>query len=100
MQNFIIMKNKRFLTVLAIVAAILLIPFIGMQLSDEVNWSTFDFAIMGGLLLTVSLLIDLVVRKFKTTNHRYLLIACIVVVFFLTWAELAVGIFGTPLAGN
>lgn len=94
------MKNNRFLTILAIVASILLIPFIGMQLSDEVNWSAFDFAVMGGLLLTVGLLIDLVVRKFKTANHRYFLIACIVLVFFLAWAELAVGIFGTPLAGN
>ena len=80
--------------------SLLLIPLIAMQFTNEVKWSGFDFLIMGVLLLIAGTAIEWVRRKFKNNSKKWLLIAAVVVVFLLIWAELAVGIFGTPFAGN
>lgn len=82
------------------VLSLLLIPLIAMQFTNEVKWSGFDFLIMGVLLLIAGTAIELVRRKFKNNSKKWLIIAAVVVVFLLIWAELAVGIFGTPFAGN
>lgn len=94
------MKNKRVILILSAVPVLLLIPFIAMQFTAEVNWSAFDFVVAGLLLSTAGLSLELVLRKAKTTKARLMLGAVILAVFFLIWAELAVGIFGTPLAGS
>lgn len=93
-------QNKRFFAILLIVGLILLIPFIAMQFTAEVNWSLFDFIIMGSLLLSVGILSDFVLRKVKNTQYRIGILALVLIVFFLIWAELAVGIFGSPFAGS
>lgn len=93
-------KNRRLTLILLAVPALLLIPFIGMQLSNEIDWSPLDFGVMGTLLLVVGLFVELVLRKIKGKESRIALLAIIAVAFFLIWAELAVGIFGTPFAGS
>ena len=93
-------KNKRLITILLIVPLLLLIPLIGMQFSSEVNWSLLDFIVMGVLLLGAGLTFEVVLRKVPKKNNRIALIAVILIVFLLIWAELAVGIFGTPFAGS
>lgn len=94
------MKNQRFNIIISIVAFLLLIPFLAMQFTDEVNWSLFDFAVMGILLLSTGILLDLVLRKVKTIKNRLLVGFVVLLAFFLIWAELAVGIFGSPFAGS
>ncbi len=94
------MKNKRLIIILAAMSVILLIPFIAMQFTDEVVWSISDFAIMGVLLYGTGLLCELVLRKVKTLQNRILICGAVVIAFLLIWAELAVGIFGTPFAGS
>ena len=83
-----------------IVGLLLLIPLIAMQLTNEVNWSFFDFIIMGGMLTITGLLIGRILKQFKPSKNRILLIAIIIVIFLLIWAELGVGIFGTRFAGD
>lgn len=92
--------SKRLLVIFGSIILLLLIPLIAMQFSDEVNWTASDFLIMGGLLLGLGLLIDLILRKVKTKNARIYLVIGILVLFLLVWAELAVGIFGTPFSGS
>ena len=94
------MKNKRFKIILLTVAFLLLIPVIAMQFTDEVNWDLFDFIVAGVLLLGTGLILDLILRKIKDVKHRIVIAAALLALLFLVWAELAVGIFGTPLAGN
>ena len=79
---------------------LLLIPLIGMTITDEINWSAFDFIIMGSLLIALSIGINLVSTRVKNLKNRFLYIGILVLIFMLIWAELAVGIFGTPLAGS
>ena len=92
--------NKRLTGILITVALILLVPLIAMQFTNEVKWGPADFVVMGVLLLGTGLTCELVLRKVKKIQHRVLLIAAILIVLFLVWAELAVGIFGTPFAGS
>lgn len=78
----------------------LFIPLIGNFVSAEVNWSWFDFIVMGGLLFGLGLGISFVLKKFGQSTNRLAYLSAVVVVFLLIWAELAVGIFGSPLAGS
>ena len=80
--------------------ALLLIPLIAMHYSDEVHWTLIDFAIMGVLLLVAGMWTQRVVKRVKSFPRRTTYIILVILLFLLVWAELAVGIFGSPLAGN
>lgn len=80
--------------------SLLLIPLIGMQFSNEVNWSLSDFLIMGVLLLLAGTGIEIARRKVQNVRKKWILIGVVVLVFLLIWVELAVGLFGTPFAGS
>ena len=94
------MKNKRLGIILGTAAALLSIPFIAMQFTEEVNWSGSDFIIAGVLLFGTGLAIEMVLRKVKRIDQRLMICGAILLALFLIWAELAVGIFGTPFAGS
>ena len=79
---------------------ILSFPLIAMQLTNEVNWTISDFLVMGILLFSTVFTIDFVLKKVKTLKSRLILIFAIVILLVLVWAELAVGIVGSPLAGS
>ena len=93
-------QRKRLLIIAGIVGLLLMIPLVAMQFTSDVNWSGFDFTIMGTLLLSAGLLIELVARKVRNLDYKFGFIIAILILFFLVWAELAVGIFGTPFAGS
>lgn len=99
-MNAMTIRVKRLSIIGGGVAGILLIPFIAMQFTQEVNWSPIDFLIAGVLLFAVGMLIGVTVRKIKESRYRILLIASIILLFILLWAEMAVGIFGSPIAGS
>ena len=94
------MKNKRLIIILSSLVILLLIPLIAMQFTDEVVWTGFDFLVMGILLLTTGLLCEFAMRKVKKFNYRIVILIAIIGTFILIWAELAVGIFGTPFGGQ
>lgn len=83
-----------------IVGLILLIPLITMQFTDEVNWSLFDFILMGAMLSVTGFSMEAIYKKVKNGNVSLILILTVVMIFLLVWAELAVGLFGTPFAGE
>ena len=87
------MQNKRLIIIIMAVALLLLIPFIAMQFTNEVNWTLFDFMTAAVLLLSTGLLCELVLRKVKKTGYRVALCVALVVLLLLTWIQLAVGIF-------
>lgn len=80
--------------------SLLLLPLVAMFMTEEVSWTLFDFIIAGMMLATAATVVDIILRKFPHSSHRYVLLALLVLVFVLLWAEMAVGLFGTPLAGN
>ncbi|MBT3648110.1 MAG: hypothetical protein HN542_07715 [Flavobacteriales bacterium] len=94
------MKSKNIKIVLIVSAIILTIPLIAMQLTTEVDWTTMDFVIAAMLLVGSGLIISLIIEKVQNSTQRIVAIIGIVLLLILTWAEMAVGIFGTPLAGS
>lgn len=92
--------TQRIITVIGIVALILLIPLVAMQFTKEVNWDLTDFITMGLLLFITGMGIEIVTRKIKSAKVKIALTLTILFVLFLIWAELAVGIFGSPIAGS
>jgi dipeptide/tripeptide permease len=93
-------KNRRLIGILSGIAVILLIPLIAMQFTEEVKWTLSDFLVMGFLLIGTGLLCELVIRKVRKTNWRIAFCFLLLLAFLIIWAELAVGIFGTPFAGQ
>lgn len=93
-------NTKSILTLLFIVFILLLIPSIAMLFTNEVNWSVRDFAMAGILLFGTGLLIIFVLRKVKSTKKVILISGIILLLLLLVWVELAVGIFGSAMAGN
>ena len=72
---------------------LLIFPLIGTILSDQVDWRILDFLIMGVILLFVGIAIAVVSQKIKNPRKRLFYNFVILLIFFLLWAELAVGIF-------
>lgn len=91
---------KRLTIICLSVLGILLINFMAMFFTSEVNWSAFDFMVAGILLFSIGLSIDQVLLRVKTLRMRLVLCGLILFGLFLLWAELAVGIFGSPIAGS
>ena len=93
-------KNKRLIGIVLVVMIMLLVPLVAMRFTDEVKWSVYDFVIAGVLLLGTGLLCEWVLRKVKRWEYRIALCAAILFALFIVWAELAVGLIGTPFAGS
>ncbi|WP_164113023.1 MULTISPECIES: hypothetical protein [Sphingobacterium] len=82
------------------IAAILSIPLIAMQFSSEVKWTFSDFIIAAFLLTVTGLFCELLIRLVSKRYLRYGLIFLAILILAVVWAELAVGVFGSPFAGS
>ena len=98
MQRFFLFLNmsKRIFYPLLL----LFIPLIGMKITDEINWSPFDFIIMGFLLTILGAGINFVINYTKNFENRTLYIGILVLIFLLIWAQLSVCIFDTYIGKN
>ena len=83
-----------------ITAAILMLPLVAMQFTSEVDWKLSDFLLMGVLISGTGLLYLLAARFVRHTQYRVAIGATLALALLLAWAELAVGIFGSPFAGS
>lgn len=94
------MKNKRLPILLVSATAILLVPFIAMQFSNDVNWTMLDFGVAAILLFGTVFIIEAIIHYVQKSTTRTALILVSVLTLILIWLELAVGIFGSPFAGS
>lgn len=74
-------------------AALLLLPLIAMQFTDEVNWSMNDFIVFGIMLVTAGGLIELAAKIIPNKAYRTAVGVAVIVAFILIWVDGAVGIF-------
>ena len=95
-----ITQNRTSAFIYSAAALILTAPLIAMQFTSEVNWTASDFLIMGALFFTTAFAVDFVLKKVKTFKSRLILVFGILALLILIWAEMAVGIFGSPIAGS
>ena len=93
--------NKRLLGIIIGVCALLTIPFFAMRFGvDGVDWKLLDFILAGIMLFGAGFAIEIALRVIKKFEYRVATCVGILVVLALVWAELAVGLFGSPIAGN
>lgn len=100
MENVIQMNNKRLVLLMLAAAGLLMVPLVAMRFTSEVDWGVFDFIVAGVLLFGTGLAIELALRIVTGFWTRVAAVLGLLFILFLVWAELAVGIFGTPLAGS
>jgi len=98
--NIEIMGNGRLLTILVGAVVILFVPLVAMLFTKEVKWTFIDFLVAGILLVGTGLGLEMILRKVKEAKYKLLASFVLLIMIVLIWAELSVGIFGTPFAGN
>jgi len=84
----------------SLVLALLCIPLLAMQFSGDVRWSVADFLLAGFLLFFSGLVVLFIQNKVSKRNRRIGLILVVLFLLLVLWAELAVGLFDSPFAGN
>jgi len=75
------------------IAALLLLPLVAMQFTDEVAWTGSDFVAAGVLLIGAGSLYEIAVRVTAKAAHRVLIGAVLLAAVAIIWLEGAVGIF-------
>lgn len=79
----------------AIAALLLLLPWVAMQLTDEVKWDATDFAFAGALIIGTGVTFELAVRKKNNNAYRAAVGVALAAAFILIWINAAVGIIGS-----
>jgi len=92
-------KHSVFWWPMWITVAVLLVVFLASLLSDQVMWSIYDFLIGGGLIFVFATIEVILWNKLKS-QHRLFVVLFVLLVFSILWAEMAVGLFDSPLAGS
>jgi len=75
-------------------AVLLLLPWIAMQFTGEVNWVANDFVAAGVLLWGTAFLLLLGLRKAANRPHRAAVGLALGAALLLIWINMAVGIIG------
>lgn len=75
-------------------AALLSVPLIAMQFTDEVDWTVFDFLLMGVLLAAVGGCFELAMRMSRNWTYRIGFGIAVVTGVLTVWVNLAVGMIG------
>ena len=83
-----IMKNKRLIYILLAVPALLLIPFVAMRFTTEVNWTPMDFTVMGAMLLITGLGVEVALRVARVPWMKVAAVAAILFGFVMVWGTL------------
>jgi hypothetical protein len=74
---------------------LLLLPWIAMRFTAEVNWTSFDFLVFGAMLATACIACEIAVRVSRSNAYRFAAAIAAGTGFLLVWINLAVGIIGS-----
>lgn len=75
-------------------AGLFLLPLVAMQLTDEVRWTAFDFAVWGAMLLVACGAYELVARMSPDRHYRLGAAVAIGTGLLVFWVNGAVGMIG------
>jgi hypothetical protein len=76
-------------------ALILMVPWLAMRVTDQMDWGLADFALAGALLVGIGLLYELAARHGDTLAYRAAVGVALAAALMLVWMNLAVGIIGS-----
>lgn len=90
-QKDTLKQNKVFGWIAVATIGVLFIPLIAMRFSQDVQWDTLDFTVMGLLIFSMASLFVLVARSLDG-KHRIWAAVAFALLFVWAWAEFAVGV--------
>jgi hypothetical protein len=79
----------------ACAGALLLVPLVAMQFTEEVRWDWFDFLFAGVLIGGVGLCFEFLARRSSHWGYRAGAGVALAAAFLLIWVNAAVGIIGS-----
>jgi hypothetical protein len=79
----------------AVAAALLLVPLVAMQFTDEVNWDVADFAVFAALLTGLCLGFDFLLSRDRGLAYKLAAGVALMTAFLLVWISGAVGLIGS-----
>ena len=79
----------------SLAALLLLLPFVAMRFTNQVDWDETDFIVMGALIGSVGLGMEFLVRKSAGTAYRLGAVLAALAFFLTIWVNLAVGMIGS-----
>jgi hypothetical protein len=101
MQGILIKNHgSRIFKRIGLANLVLVIPFIASFITNEVQWTPFDYAVASVLLSGFAVLLELGLLYTRPGIWRWMSIFLILLAFTLLYVELAVGIFGSAMAGS
>ncbi len=80
--------NKRLMIILVAALSLLLIPFVSMKFTGEVNWTALDFVTMGIMLVSTGIGIELALSFVRVTWVRAAAVAGVLFAFVMVWGTL------------
>ncbi len=93
--------NKTQRIILLCIVLLLIIPFVEqLDGNTAFNWSVFDFILAFVMLLSFGFGLEYLIRKISSIKVKIFVILAACFLFILLWAEMAVGIFNSPIAGD
>jgi len=78
----------------------LLIPLVGSQFTTEIQWDMYDYLAAALLLGAGAWSIEGILQSQKSKHLKKIGVVILLLLFLILWAEMAVGLFGSPLAGH
>jgi hypothetical protein len=79
----------------SLAALLLIIPLIAGQLTNEVRWSSFDFLLIGALLVSAGITFEMIARGSQHWRYRLAAAAAVTAGFGTIVSNAAVGIIGS-----
>ena len=94
------MDKKRLRYRLLLFWSLLLIPLVGSQFTTEIQWDMYDYLAAVLLLSAGAWSIEGILQSQKSKHLKKIGVVVILLLLLILWAEMAVGLFGSPLAGH
>jgi hypothetical protein len=86
---------RRVARVVIAASLILMVPWLAMRVTDQMDWGLADFALAGALLVGAGLLYELAAGHGDSLAYRAAVAIALAAALLLVWMNLAVGIIGS-----
>ncbi|CAD7802474.1 hypothetical protein CHRY9390_00934 [Chryseobacterium aquaeductus] len=95
-----ITKQQKAAFIFAIPSLLMVAAFISNNFVEGFNWTGSDFLIATVLLFGTASFIYMIVSSKLSVRAKTIISIVIILTLVIIWVEMAVGLFGSPIAGN
>lgn len=93
-------KQQKTALVFAIPSLLMVVAFISNNFVEGFNWTGSDFLIAAILLFGTASFIYMIVSSKLSVRAKTIISIVIIHILMIIWVEMAVGLFGSPIAGS